>query len=167
MRIMIISMAGLFIASAQLQANGSLLQSIRTRLAIRDDGPCGWDAQFRAGTATVPCGKTRGMVLYVCGHAPYAKARLQSGLWKGKVFEPCGTFINRWPLGIRAIRESYHIEPSVFDGQPCLVMQYPRGTPVFGGVRDEVRQIAPGTWLGRSIDIRTGELKNYFLLQSR
>ena len=58
------------------------------------------------------------------------------------------------------------IEPSCLDGQPCVVMQYSSDAKVFANVRDELRQICPGTWLGRSYDGCTGEPKNWFVLQA-
>ncbi|CAN5273208.1 hypothetical protein BH11PLA2_BH11PLA2_12730 [soil metagenome] len=158
----------LFLATSSLAAaNGNLLDQMKTRLALQHDTPCSYDDQFRRGTATVPCGKTRGTVLHVCGPTPKLKAHSQNVAWKGKTFTPCGTFTNRWLLGVNAIKATYTFETSLFDGQPCLVMQYPKGTPVFGGMRDEVREISPGTWLGRCTDSATGQLKNYFLLQAK
>ena len=76
------------------------------------------------------------------------------------------SFINQW-LGFQAISADITIGTSWFDGQPCFVMQYPKNAPVFGGSRDELREIAPNTWLGRCCDGDTGKLKSYFLLQGR
>jgi prepilin-type processing-associated H-X9-DG protein len=146
-------------------ANDSFLQLLRCRLALQRETPCGWDELFRNGTADcVPCGKTRGTVLYADGHCPKLKAHLQGTIWRGKNFHGDGTFTNRW-LGFQAISANIESGTSWFDGQPCFVMQYPVDTPVFGGVRDEIRLIAPNTWLGRCYDSATGTPKGYFLLQ--
>ena len=59
------------------------------------------------------------------------------------------------------------MEESWLDGRPCLVMQYAPDAPVFGNVRDELRQIAPGVWLGRSYDAATGHPKNWFVLREK
>ncbi|MGL4421898.1 MAG: hypothetical protein ACRCZF_14620, partial [Gemmataceae bacterium] len=95
------------------------------------------------------------------------KARMQGVAWKGKTFHGDGTFTNRWLGGFQLISATVRIEPSWLDGQPCFVMQYPSGTPVFGNVRDELRMIGPNQWLGHGYDSRTGQTKNWFLLQGR
>ena len=127
--------------------------------------PCCWEALFRQGALGCgPLGLTRGAVLYADGKHPLLKARLQGFVWKGKTFHGDGTFTNRWLGGVHAVSAGVRVEPSWLDGQPCLVMQYAPDAPVFGNVRDELRQIAPDVWLGRSYDGATGHLKNWFVL---
>ncbi len=123
---------------------------------------------FRAGTVGCePLGPTRGTVLYADGKHPYARARVQGAIWKGKSFHGDGTFTNRWVGGIRAGSTGIRLEPSWLDGQPCFVMQYPPDALVFRNVRDEIREVAPGVWLGRSYDCVSGKAKNWFLLQCK
>ena len=130
--------------------------------------PPDYDALFRAAEAgPAPAGVTRGTVLAVEGRLPRVKAALQGALWKGKVFHGDGTFTNRWLGGIRAGTAATAEEPSWADGRPALAVHYPPSAPVFGTTRDELRQIEPGVWLGRSFDVRTGEPKNFFLLRAR
>jgi hypothetical protein len=151
---------------ATADADGTLFERVRTRAGLARQSPCGYEHLFASGSASVPCGRTAGTVLHVCGGHPKLAAKMQSGVWKGKTFTPCD-IRNRWLLGVTAINTAWRIDTSRVDGQPCLVMEYPAGTPVFGGLRDEVREVAPGTWLGRCTDSTTGELKNWFLLQQR
>ncbi len=130
--------------------------------------PCCWEALFRQGTVGCPpVGCTRGTVLYVDGKHPRLTARLQGIVWKGKTFHDDGTFTNRWAGGINAVSTAVRPELSWLDGQPCLVAQYAPDAPVFGNVRDELRQIAPCVWLGRSYDSVTGRAKNWFVLRQR
>src|SRR5262245_38296328 len=130
--------------------------------------PCCWEALFRQGTLGCgPLGPTRGTVLYADGKRPLLKARLQGVVWKGKTFHGDGTFTNRWLGGVQAVSADTCVEPSWLDGQPCLVMQYAPDAPVFGNVRDELRQIAPDVWLGRSYDVVTGHPKHWFVLRGR
>jgi hypothetical protein len=146
-------------------ADGTISRNRATRLELQRGDSCWWDELFRQGTVSgEPVGKTRGTVLSAQGHFPKLKARFQGLLWKGKTFRGDGTFINRW-VGFEAVTATVTIGESWFDGQPCVVMQYAADAPVFGGVRDELREIAPGTWLGRGVDSTTGRVKNYFLLQ--
>jgi hypothetical protein len=133
--------------------------------SLRGSSPDCLEGLFRQGSAEcAPSGRTHGTVVYADGRHPKLTARAQSTVWKGKTFHDDGTFTNRWLGGLTAISSSVHVEPSWIDGQPCLVMQYPPNTPVFGNVRDELRQIAPGLWLGRSYDAATGCPKNWFVL---
>lgn len=134
----------------------------------RETTSADFETRFRqAELGSSPTGPTRGTVLHVESRFPRVKARLQGVVWKGKTFHDDGTFTNRWLGGVRAVSADTRVEPSWLDGQPCLVMQYPPNAPVFGNIRDELRQIAPGVWLGRSFDGVTGRPKNWFLLRDK
>src|SRR5262249_13268142 len=136
--------------------------------ALRKATPCCWEVLFRQGTLGCgPHGPTRGTVLYGDGKHPRVKARLQGLVWKGKTFHDDGTFTNRWLRGFQAVSADPRVEPSWLDGQPCLAMQYAPNAPVFANVRDELRQIAPDVWLGRSYDAATGHAKNWFVLRGK
>jgi hypothetical protein len=135
---------------------------------LRRATPCCWEALFREGTVEcIPVGPTRGTVLDSDGKHPRLKARLQGVVWKGKTFHGDGSMTNRWLGGVQAVSTGTRIEPSRLDGRPCLVMEYAPDAPVFGNVRDELRQIAPGVWLGRSLDTATGRPKNWFVLREK
>jgi hypothetical protein len=127
--------------------------------------PCCYEALFRQGALGCdPLGPTSGAVLYVDGKYPRLKAHLQGVVWKGKTFHGDGTFTNRWLCGVRAVSAGVCVAPSWLDGQPCFVMQYAPDAAVFGNVRDELREIAPDVWLGRSYNAATGHPKNWFVL---
>ena len=135
---------------------------------FRRASPATWEAAFSQGTPSEPVGPVRGTVLYADDALfPRAKARLQGAVWKGKTFHGDGTFTNRWVGGVRAGTAGTGVEPSWLDGRPGLVLRYPPTAPVFGDVRDELREVAPGVWLGRSFDAATGRPKNWFLLRAR
>lgn len=114
-----------------------------------------------------PFGAFRSAVLSADGKLPQLKARLQGSVWKGKTFHGDGTFTNRWLGGIAAGTANVSIEPSWLDGRDCVVLIYPPSAPVFRNVRDELRQIAPDTWLGHTYDTTTGRSRNWFLLWSK
>jgi hypothetical protein len=127
-----------------------------------------WEATFReAALGAAPVGHHRGTVLAAEGPFPRVKARLQGVMWKGKTFHGDGTFTNRWLGGVRAGTASTTEEPSWIDGQPSLVVNYPPTALVFRNTRDELRQVSPGVWLGRTFDTRTGGPMNWFLLEAR
>lgn len=120
--------------------------------------------QFSLGTATQPVGKLRGRVLWVDDATfPRARGRAQSVLWRGKEFDCDGSFTNRF-LGFTALPSRGFLAESWTDGAAAFVMDYPPGTPVFGRYRDEVREVAPGVWLGRALDRSTGKPLSWFIL---
>jgi len=97
-----------------------------------------------------PVGCLRGKALVMTGNAcPLLSARLGNLAWKGKCFCPDGAFINRWPAGIKALGSCAAPGPSWYDGRPSLIMEYPSETPIFRNVHDEIREVAPGLYLGR------------------
>ncbi len=57
-------------------------------------------------------------------------------------------FANRWIGNRRWIGSYYVIGPSWLDGKPAIVLEYPKGTPLFANMHDEIREISPGLYLG-------------------
>jgi hypothetical protein len=98
----------------------------------------------------VPTGYARGRAVY-CPDRRLAGARsaLTRALWHGKVFDCAGAgLVNQW-CGFRAIRAEVYYGPSWLDGRPAIIMDYSRTSKVWAEVRDEVREVAPGLYLGR------------------
>jgi hypothetical protein len=123
--------------------------------------------QFSLGTATHPVGKLRGRVLWVDdAKLPRFRGLTQSLLWRGKEFDCDGTFTNRF-LGFTALPSRGFLAESWADGGAAFVMEYPPGTPLFGRYRDELREVAPGVWLGRAWDRATGRPLGWFLLSKK
>lgn len=108
-----------------------------------------------AEVGTPPVGKAKGKVLLVTtAHMPKLRARMQNVAWKGKTIAADGSFQNRWIGGLEWIGSEYVIGPSWIDGQPTVVIDYAPGTPLFGNTRDELREVAPGLYLGPLYDLR-------------
>jgi hypothetical protein len=104
-------------------------------------------AQAEAGPLPVGC--TQGRVLTLTdSRLPKVKTQAFNLAWKGKCFEPDGSFINRFP-GFQALPSRADLGMSWHDGRPSHVMEYPDGTPLFGNFHDEIREVAPGLYLGR------------------
>jgi hypothetical protein len=60
-----------------------------------------------------------------------------------------GTLRNRISaFGIDAIVAEVYKGESWFDGKECIVLDYSKTSIVAGRVRDEIRQIGPGMYLG-------------------
>jgi hypothetical protein len=111
---------------------------------------CELEALYRAAApGCIPEGFVRGRALY-CPDARLSKAKskLTGCLWRGKVFEGCSaTMINQW-RGIRAIRAQVYEGPSWLDGRPAIILDYHCTSRVWADVRDEIREVSPGVWLG-------------------
>jgi hypothetical protein len=76
------------------------------------------------------------------------KLRTSAAVWRGKAACENGYFVNRWVGGVRRIDSHYVIGPSWVDGKPSVIMEYAPGTALFANMHDELREIAPGLYLG-------------------
>ena len=70
--------------------------------------------------------------------------------WKGKVFDrEKGELKNKiLPFGLKAVRAKVYKEASWFDGQETIVLDYSKTSFLARKVRDEIREVAPGLFLG-------------------
>jgi hypothetical protein len=71
--------------------------------------------------------------------------------WQGKTFDAKkGVLRNRiLPLGLNAILAKVYKGPSWLDGKECIVLDYSDTSLVARWIRDEIRQIGPGMYLGK------------------
>jgi hypothetical protein len=70
--------------------------------------------------------------------------------WQGKTFDaPHGTLTNRiTALGVNAIVAQVYKAASLFDGNECIVLDYSKTSLLAKHIRDEIRVIGPGLYLG-------------------
>jgi hypothetical protein len=134
---------------------------------VRMSGP-ELDSLYRQGTAVgIPAGRVRGTALLAPGTrrngAMAAGTRL---VWQGKVFDPAEPLaVNRF-FGLPLIRAQVMQDQSWLDGAPSLVLDYSRTSRIYAQYRDEIRQVAPGLFLGLMY-ARTPPptLRMYFVLE--
>ena len=71
--------------------------------------------------------------------------------WQGKTFDAKrGRLTNRiLPFGFNAIIAKVYKAPSWLDGKECIVIDYSDTSLVAHWIRDEIRQIGPGLYLGK------------------
>jgi hypothetical protein len=71
--------------------------------------------------------------------------------WHGKVFDSeKGFLLNEiLPLGVRAIIAKVYKAPSWLDGKECIVLDYSETSILAHWIRDEIRNISPGIYLGK------------------
>lgn len=70
--------------------------------------------------------------------------------WEGKVFDPKeGQLRNKiLPLGHKAIIAKVYKDKSWFDGNEAIILDYSKTSLVAKLIRDEIREVAPGIYLG-------------------
>jgi hypothetical protein len=71
--------------------------------------------------------------------------------WQGKVFDAKrGVLRNKiLPFGLNAIVATVYKDPSWFDQKECITIDYSDTSLVAKWVRDEIRMISPGFYLGK------------------
>ena len=108
---------------------------------------------FGAGTAgAIPNGRGKGTVLRGTGGraARVAAALCYALAWRGKVVNARQGRLKNilTPLGIQAIEAAVYQQDSWYDGETCIVLDYSKTSFVARMIRDEIREIAPGVFLG-------------------
>jgi len=132
--------------------------------------PAELEALYRQGcAAAIPAGPIKGTALLATGtrHA-HTLSRGSRLLWQGKVFEPCqNTAVNRF-FGLHVIRGQVYQGCSWHDGGAALMLDYCQTSLVYQHFRDEIRQVAPGLFLGLMYDRTTAppKLVMYFALEA-
>lgn len=128
------------------------------------------EALYRAAPAgAIPQGYLRGRAIY-CSDSRFAgvQSRVSRAFWHGKVFDSDSeTLVNQW-CGFRAVRAAVSYGPSWLDGGTSIIMDYRSMSRIWSDVRDEVREVAPGLYLGRMVR-RTAcgpQFKLYFALEA-
>jgi len=100
----------------------------------------------RSPTGELPDGEANGIFL-----VPAIVARIiRLAAWRGKRFDrQQGELENRvLPFGVRAVRAKVYKEPSWFDGKETIVLDYSKTSFVARKIRDEIREVSPGVYLG-------------------
>ena len=112
------------------------------------------DALFEASTpGPIPDGEGQGTAIVAPGTAftPEIAAFINLFAWQGKVFDAkAGLLRNRiLPFGLNAIIARVYVAPSWIDNRDCIVLDYSETSIVAQWVRDEIRLISPGLYLGK------------------
>jgi len=100
----------------------------------------------------IPAGEAEGTVLFDPGtDLEQVAAEIAHLLfWKGKVSDPeKGELRNLiLPMGLPAIAAKVYLAPSWIDGKDCVVLDYSKRSVVAHWIRDEIREVSPGLYLG-------------------
>lgn len=100
----------------------------------------------------IPDGEAEGTAIVDPGtsRAPEFAKLINHFAWQGKVFDAKNkTLVNHiGPFGMKAILAEVSIGKSLIDKKDCIVLDYSRTSIVAQHIRDEIRLIAPNTYLG-------------------
>jgi hypothetical protein len=112
---------------------------------------------IKAKPGDIPHGDTFGTAILAGGPFPQLFAKVANILaWQGKVFDlfppefNSGVVINKVsPFGIKLIVAKTYLGESWLDGKETIVIDY-SGTSLFAQqIRDEIREVKPGLYLGK------------------
>jgi len=110
------------------------------------------DVFLRSPSGPIPAGEAEGTVLFDPGtELEQVAAEIAHLLfWKGKIFDPeKGELRNLvLPVGIPAIAAKVYLAPSWIDDRECVVLDYSKRSIVAHWIRDEIREVSPGLYLG-------------------
>jgi len=112
------------------------------------------DELFTASTAgEIPNGDAQGTAIIAPGtsFSDEIATLVNFFAWQGKTFDAKrGRLTNRiLPFGFNAIIAKVYKAPSWLDGKECIVLDYSDTSLVAHWIRDEIRQIGPGLYLGK------------------
>jgi hypothetical protein len=100
----------------------------------------------------IPNGEGQGTAIIAPGtkYSAEIAALINTFGWQGKTFDAAhGTLRNRiLASGLNAIVAEVYKTASWFDNKECIVLDYSKTSLVAEHIRDEIRQIGPGTYLG-------------------
>jgi hypothetical protein len=112
------------------------------------------DALFTASPAgEIPNGEAEGTAIVAPGttYSPTIARFISNFAWQGKVFDTeKGVLRNKiLPLGLNAIIAKVYKADSWLDGKECIVLDYSDTSLLAQWIRDEIREISPGVYLGK------------------
>ena len=111
------------------------------------------DQLFRSSPAgEIPAGQAQGTAIIDPGTelSEIAAKFIHSFAWHGKVFDPATSTLKNLilPISEKAIAAQVYKAPSWVDGSECIVLDYSKTSLIAHHIRDEIRLIAPDTYLG-------------------
>ena len=112
------------------------------------------DALFtNSPVGNIPDGEAEGTAIVAPGtkFSPAIAQFVSLFAWQGKVFDAQkGVLKNKiLPFGLNAIIAKVYKGPSWLDGKECVVLDYSDTSLLAQWIRDEIREIEPGLYLGK------------------
>ena len=106
-----------------------------------------------SASGPIPDGEASGTAIVAPGtsFSPEIARFISLFAWQGKIFDAAkGVLRNKiLPFGISAIIARVYKEASWLDGKECIVLDYSDTSLVAQWIRDEIREVSPGVYLGK------------------
>jgi hypothetical protein len=107
----------------------------------------------KSPTGDIPDGEAKGTAIIAPGttYSEDIAEFINHFAWQGKVFDSQKGFLRNeiLPFGLRAIIAKVYQAPSWLDNKECIVLDYSETSLLAHWIRDEIREIAPGIYLGK------------------
>lgn len=118
------------------------------------------DTLYRQGTtAQLPNGDSKGILILAPGSGlnQWLAAVATLLVWQGKVFYlNQGFLLNKvLPFSLKLVKAEVYRGTSWIDGKEAIVLDYAKTSFIAQKIRDEIREIAPGIYLGQAFWDRT------------
>ena len=101
----------------------------------------------------IPDGEAEGTAIVAPGtsFSPTIAKFISSFVWQGKVFDSkAGVLRNKiLPFGLNAIIAKVYKTEIWLDGKECIVLDYSDTSLVAQWIRDEIREVSTGVYLGK------------------
>ncbi len=115
--------------------------------------PAQLDELFRTSPAgDIPQGEGKGTAIIAPGTelSEIAAKFIHLFAWQGKVFDPAAGILRNkiLPVGLQAIIAKVYKDKSWFDEKECIVLDYSQTSLIAHWIRDEIREVSPGLYLG-------------------
>ena len=112
------------------------------------------DALFEKSPAgNIPTGEGKGTAIVAPGttYTQDIATFVNHFAWQGKIFDPAkGVLRNKiLPFGLSAIIAKVYKAPSWMDNKECIVLDYSETSLLAHWIRDEIREIDSGVYLGK------------------
>jgi hypothetical protein len=112
------------------------------------------DERFRRSPpGPIPAGRARGTAIVFPGSVldGIIAGLIRALIWKGKDFSPATGDLKNLigPLGMHLIRAKVYQDQSWFANGPAIILDYSKTSLVAGKIRDEIRLVGPGVYLGQ------------------
>jgi hypothetical protein len=106
-----------------------------------------------SASGQIPDGEATGTAIIAPGtsFSPEIARFISNFAWQGKIFDAAkGVLRNKiLPFGLSAIIARVYKEASWLDGKECIVLDYSETSLVAHWIRDEIREISRGVYLGK------------------
>ena len=109
------------------------------------------DEIFSAATANaLPRGEFDGiLIVSVPGLSWLIAAAIRALVWHGKVFDRDSVVNRVTPFRLASVRGHVYVSESWLDGRPSIVIDYSKTSLIAKHIRDEIREVRPGVFLGK------------------